>query len=105
MRWVNETLPPRARLRWLLMTMRLSIISFAGTVRTLVAVGTLRLASMFAASVFGMPRSGVTTSCGSSGAVAIGVVSGACAGIGCGFGCTEVRSEEHTSELQSRQYL
>ena len=30
MRWVNETLPPRARRRWLLITMRLSIISFAG---------------------------------------------------------------------------
>ena len=40
MRCVNETLPPRARLRWLLMTMRLSIMSFAGIVRTLVAVGT-----------------------------------------------------------------
>ena len=40
MRWVNETLPPRVRDMWLLMTMRLSIISFAGIVRTLVAVGT-----------------------------------------------------------------
>ena len=40
------------------MTMRLSIISFAGMVRTLVAVGTVRLASMLAARLFGMPRSG-----------------------------------------------
>src|SRR5258708_1666789 len=37
---VKETLPPRARLRWLLMTTRLSMSSFAGTARTLVAVGT-----------------------------------------------------------------
>ena len=29
-RWVNETLPPRPRFRWLLMTMRLSISSLAG---------------------------------------------------------------------------
>src|SRR5260221_9711074 len=40
MMWVKETLPPRARLRWLLMTTRLSMSSFAGTARTLVAVGT-----------------------------------------------------------------
>src|SRR5690242_10182298 len=45
-RWVKETLPPRPRLRWLLMTMRLSMSSLAGTARTLVAVGTSRLASM-----------------------------------------------------------
>ena len=47
---------------WLLITIRLSIMSFAGTVRTLVAVGTESDSSMFAARVFGMPRSGVTTS-------------------------------------------
>ena len=41
MMWVKLTLPPRWRARWLLMTMRLSTISLAGTVRTLVAVGTL----------------------------------------------------------------
>ena len=40
MRWVKLTLPPRPRARWLLITMRLSAISFAGTARTLVAVGT-----------------------------------------------------------------
>ena len=39
-RWVNEILPPRVRLRWLLMTIRLSIINLAGMARTLVAVGT-----------------------------------------------------------------
>jgi hypothetical protein len=36
-------------------------MSFAGIVRTLVAVGTERLASMFAASAFGKPFSAVTT--------------------------------------------
>src|SRR3954451_20952058 len=46
MMWVNDTLPPRPRRRWLLMTTRLSISSFAGIARTLVAVGTARLASM-----------------------------------------------------------
>ena len=46
MMWVKETLPPRARFRWLLMTIRLSISSLAGTARTLVAVGTSREASM-----------------------------------------------------------
>ena len=44
------------------MTMRLSIISFAGMVRTLVAVGIVSEASMLVASAFAMPRSGVTTS-------------------------------------------
>src|ERR1700761_937461 len=48
MMWVKETLPPRARLRWLLITMRLSISSFAGMARTLVAVGMVSEASMFA---------------------------------------------------------
>src|SRR4051794_15730381 len=56
MTWVNETLPPRARDRWLLITMRLSISSFTGTDRTLVAVGTRRLASMFCAVRAGAPR-------------------------------------------------
>src|SRR5690606_11634997 len=61
-------LPPRVRDMWLLMTMRLSIISLAGMVRTLVAVGTVSDWSMFAARVLGMPRSGVTFSCSSAGA-------------------------------------
>jgi hypothetical protein len=56
MRCVNDTLPPRARLRWLLMTMRLSIMSLAGMVRTLVAVGTVRLWSMLVASDFAACR-------------------------------------------------
>src|SRR5215467_9784879 len=57
MRWVNETLPPRPRARWLLITIRLSLSSFAGTDRTLVAVGTVRLAAMFSAVRAAAPRS------------------------------------------------
>src|SRR6195952_672702 len=54
-RWVKETLPPRARARWLLMTMRLSQSSLTGTDRTLVAVGTVRLASVFGTVRAGAP--------------------------------------------------
>ena len=94
-RWVNDTLPPRERFRWLLITMRLSIISFAGIVRTLVAVGTVRLAFMFVTSALAMPRIGVTLFSGSvvpsaASAIAGAVVRGASAGIGCGFGSIEV---------------
>src|SRR4051812_36819831 len=56
MRCVNETLPPRARDRWLLMTMRLSHSSFTGTERTEVAVGTDRESSMLATVRAGAPR-------------------------------------------------
>src|SRR5690348_17213677 len=58
-RWVNETLPPRPRPRWLLITMRLSMSSLAGTDRTLVAVGTARLAVMLVAVRAPAPRSRV----------------------------------------------
>src|SRR3954447_7380774 len=58
MRWVYDALPPRPRLRWLLMTVRLSTSNFAGTARTLVAVGTVRLASMFATTRDAAPRRG-----------------------------------------------
>src|SRR5579875_424961 len=90
MMWVKLTLPPRARRRWLLMTIRLSIISFAGMVRTLVAVGIDSDASMFTARVFAMPRSGVTWS---SFAVPVRAAArGWSAGIACVFGPTEVRA-------------
>ena len=62
MKWVKETLPPRERLRWLLTTTRLSMRSFAGTARTLVAVGTSREDSMFATTRLLAPRSGMTVS-------------------------------------------
>ena len=59
MRWVKDTLPPRARARWLLMTMRLSQSSLTGTERTEVAVGTVSEASMFCTVRAGAPRSTV----------------------------------------------
>ena len=68
------------------MTIRLSIINFAGTVRTLVAVGTDRLASMLVARVFCMPLSVVTTSSSAGAAGSAGSAArGASAGIGCGL--------------------
>src|SRR5262249_46486452 len=64
MGWVKESLPPRPRVRWLLMTMRLSMSSFAGMERTLVAVGTVRLAAMFVAVRADAPRSRRTSASG-----------------------------------------
>ncbi len=61
MMWVKLTLPPRARRRWLLITTRLSAMSLAGTARTLVAVGTLSDACMFATTRAAAPRRGVGT--------------------------------------------
>src|SRR3954447_15248164 len=58
MRWVKDTLPPRERARWLLMTMRLSASSLAGTARTLVAVGTVSERFMFLTTAAAAPRSG-----------------------------------------------
>src|ERR687886_2973038 len=58
MRWVKDTLPPRERARWLLMTIRLSASSFAGTARTLVAVGTVSDTFMFLTTLAAAPRSG-----------------------------------------------
>ena len=58
-RWVNDTLPPRPRCSALLMTVRLSMSSLAGTARTLVAVGTARLASMLVTTRAAGPLSGV----------------------------------------------
>src|ERR1700709_2031091 len=65
-RWVNETLPPRERRRWLLMTMRLSARSLAGTARTLVAVGSSSEACMFLAIALAAPRSGFTVTSSAS---------------------------------------
>src|SRR6478609_10536723 len=72
MMWVNDTLPPRARARWLLMTVRLSHSSFTGTERTDVAVGTLRELSMFCTVRAGAPRRTVYVGSSSAGAGAAG---------------------------------
>src|SRR5690606_3622394 len=66
------------------MTMRLSIITLAGTARTVVAVGTVREASMLVAMAFIGPRSGVRFSSPKSSVE--GVAFGAWAGIGAVFG-------------------
>ena len=55
MMWVKLTLPPRLRRRKLLMVARFSTTSFIGTVRTEVAVGMERDASMFRAVRIGAP--------------------------------------------------
>src|SRR5262249_58901145 len=57
MKWVKLALPPRARRRWLLITIRLSESSLAGTARTLVAVGTVSEVSMLATTRAAAPRS------------------------------------------------
>src|SRR6266508_2242624 len=57
-RWVKLTLPPRWRRRWPLSTLRLTSRSLAGTVRTEVAVGTARLASIASTMRAAAPRSG-----------------------------------------------
>src|SRR3954449_13582969 len=69
MRCVKDTLPPRERARWLLITMRLSTRSLAGTARTLVAVGTVSEAFMFLTTAAAAPRSGVRATGGRVGGV------------------------------------
>src|SRR5271170_7770420 len=73
------------------MTIRLSMSSFAGTTRTLVAVGTLRLAAMFCAVRAAAPRSllrsaslggGATGLVGAAGAAWEGCAGGAAAAAG-----------------------
>src|SRR3954453_15613575 len=74
-RWVKDTFPPRERARWLLMTMRLSASSLAGTARTLVAVGTVSEAFMFLTTLAAAPRSGICLA-PAAGAFAAGLAAG-----------------------------
>src|SRR5690348_3526553 len=79
-RWVKLTLPPRPRARWLLITIRLSASSFAGTARTLVAVGTCSEASMFDTMRAATPRIGdVWAPAGAAGVTAGAALAGAAA--------------------------
>ncbi|CAB4876847.1 unannotated protein [freshwater metagenome] len=57
---MKETFPPRPRFKWLFITIRLSINNFAGSARTLVAVGTSSDASIFVTTLDAVPRSGST---------------------------------------------
>src|SRR6478735_9335861 len=84
MRCVKEIFPPRARLRWLLMTMRLSKSSFTGTARTDVAVGSSREAFMFFATAPAGPRR--VTYSGPSGAAAAGAAFAFAGAAAAGFG-------------------
>ncbi len=61
MRWVKLTLAPEVRASWLFRICLLISSSFAGMVRTLVAVGTPRLASMLRAILDAAPRSGTAS--------------------------------------------
>ena len=69
---VKLILPPRVRRSWLLMTTRLSASSFAGTARTLVAVGTVSEAFMFLTTSDAAPRRVVATPSACSGAFSAG---------------------------------
>src|SRR4051812_26621999 len=82
MRWVNETFPPRERARWLLITMRLSASSLAGTARTLVAVGTVSDTFMFLTTLAAAPRSGLCLPAATGGAATLA------AGFSAGFSAT-----------------
>src|ERR671912_381499 len=73
MMWVYDTLPPRARRRWLLITTRWSISSLTGSDRTLVAVGTDSEMSMFFAVRAGAPFRVVRASLISGGRSTVGV--------------------------------
>src|SRR3954447_994206 len=92
MRCVKDTLPPRERVRWLLTTMRLSMRSLAGIARTLVAVGSSRLDSMFATVRAAAPlRRWTSISDGVAGrvAAAAGMSRGRGAGVGAEAGAGE----------------
>src|SRR5215212_6618568 len=90
MRCVKDTFPPRERARWLLITMRLSASSLAGTARTLVAVGTVSETFMFLTTAAEAPRSGdcLPAAIGVAGAAALAagaLLSAAGAGAAAGF--------------------
>src|SRR6056297_3720399 len=82
-RWVKLTLPWPERKRKPLITLRLTSSSLAGTLRKLVAVGTVRLRSMLAAIAAPTPRIGLP---GSSSGFSFGVGSAAGAGFAAGDG-------------------
>ena len=83
MRCVKLTFPPPLRARWLFRIWRFTSSRRAGTVRTEVAVGTPRLASMFTTVRAAAPRSGSGASPSAVGALAAGAgVAAAGAGAG-----------------------
>ena len=85
-RCVYDTLPPRERRRWLLITTRLSISSLAGMARTLVAVGTESEASMLVTTRAAGPRNTVVSTSSGTLVGAVGVACGGAEGVGAGGG-------------------
>ena len=78
---MKESFPPRVRFKWFVITVRLSIINFAGIARTLVAVGTDSEASIDATTRPATPRSGSIVA--APGVIKTGAgFTGACAGVG-----------------------
>ena len=92
---MNETFPPRLRFKWLFITVRLSIINFAGTARTLVAVGTVNEASMLCTTRALTPRIGSRVDAPGLTKVGIGLAIGSAGvatlvGVACATGATGV---------------
>ena len=69
-------MPPRPRFKWLLITVRLSIINFAGIARTEVAVGTDKEPSMLCTTRAATPRIGSTVAAPGETKVGIGLTIG-----------------------------
>ena len=83
-RWVKLTFMPVVRTSWSFRAARLTSSRRAGTVRTEVAVGTPRLATMLVTILAAAPRSGVASGTG----VATGALAGVDgAGAGGGWDC------------------
>ena len=86
--WVKLTLPPWRRRRCPLRTLRLTSSSRAGTVRTEVAVGTSRLASIASTIRAAAPRSGTSSGSALPSPSAAGLPwAPACPGLGGRLGC------------------
>src|SRR5450631_1422198 len=87
MRWVKLTLAPVVRASWLFRIWRLTSSRRAGTLRTLVAVGTERLASMLATMREAAPRRTVASWASPPAVgVAAGLATGAATAAGAGAG-------------------
>jgi hypothetical protein len=84
--WVKLTLPPWRRRRWPLRTLRLTSSSRAGTVRTEVAVGTSRLASIASTIRAAAPRRGTRWGSAFPSRWPAGSGRGSCLALGCSLG-------------------
>jgi hypothetical protein len=88
---VKLTFPPRPRAKWLLITIRLSTINFAGTARTEVAVGISKLASIFVTTRAEVPFNfSITSSVSEAGAGFAAAVASSAAWFTVGVGAAVV---------------